>query len=83
MPPDSFEHVSAHSQDMRITLGVIHADLNNVKDSLTELKTIIASFRQDYITKEEFAPIKAIVYSMVGLVMTGFLLALIALVYKK
>lgn len=68
--------------DARVTLGVIHADLKNMKEALNEIKHIIASFKNDYITKEEFAPVKAIVYALVGLVMTGFVLALIALVIK-
>ena len=68
--------------DSRVTLGVIHADLKNMKEALIEIKQIIASFKNDYITKEEFAPVKAIVYALVGLVMTGFVLALIALVIK-
>lgn len=68
--------------DSRVTLGVIHADVKNMKEALIEIKQIIASFKNDYITKEEFAPVKAIVYALVGLVMTGFVLALIALVIK-
>jgi hypothetical protein len=68
--------------DSRVTLGVIHADLKNMKEALIEIKQIIASFKSEYITKEEFAPVKAIVYALVGLVMTGFVLALIALVIK-
>lgn len=76
-----------HDQDTRVTLGVIHADLSNMKASLAEIKDeikeMIGTFKKDYITKEEFAPVKALVYSFAGIVMTGFVLAVLALVFKQ
>ncbi len=69
------------ASDTRVTLGVIHADLKNMKDSLAEIKQIIGSFKNDYITKEEFAPVKSIAYSLVGLVMTGFIMAVVKVVF--
>jgi hypothetical protein len=69
------------ASDTRVTLGVIHAGLENMKDSLAEIKQIIGSFKNDYITKEEFAPVKAIAYSLVGLVMTGFIMAVVKVVF--
>lgn len=37
----------------------------------------------NYVTKEELAPIRAIVYGMVGLIMVAFLTGVIALVIKR
>lgn len=64
-----------HDSETRVTLGVIHTDLKNMKESLVEIKQIIGSFKNDYITKEEFAPVKAVAYGLVGLVATGFIMA--------
>ena len=76
------EHVDNHNRDVHVTLGVIHADLGYMKTSLAEIKEIIGSFKKDYITREEFTPVKMLVYSFAGLIMTGFLVALISQVVR-
>ena len=76
-----------YDKDVHVTLSVIHSDLNHVKESLVELKEemkeLIASFKKDYVTQQEFAPVRLIVYGLVGTVLVGVLGALITLVIKK
>lgn len=76
-----------YDKDVHVTLSVIHSDLNHVKESLVELKEemkeLIASFKKDYVTQQEFAPVRIIVYGLVGTVLVGVLGALITLVIKK
>jgi hypothetical protein len=38
---------------------------------------------EDFVTRIEFEPIKRLVYGVVGLVLTGFVLAIIALVIPR
>lgn len=76
-----------YDKDVHVTLSVIQSDLNHVKESLVELKEemkeLIASFKKDYVTQQEFAPVRIIVYGLVGTVLVGVLGALITLVIKK
>ena len=76
-----------HDRDVHVTLGVIHADLSHVKESLIELKEemkeLISSFKKDFVTQQEFLPVRNIVYALVGIVMSSFVLALFALVIRK
>ena len=52
---------------------------------LERLETEVKNFRESaakYVRIEEFLPIQRLVYGMVGLILTGFLVAIIALVVK-
>lgn len=68
------------STDDEITLGRIKADLEYIKRDIAEIKQNV---KVDYVTREEFQPIKSIVYGMVTIVLTGVIGALIALVINK
>ena len=38
---------------------------------------------KNYIRKEEFEPVKSLVYAVVGIILTAFIGALVALVFRK
>ena len=57
-------------------LGV---DMDYVKDGVREIKDTI---KRDYITRNEFEPIKKIVYGLVSLILMGVVTAVLALVIK-
>jgi hypothetical protein len=57
---------------IEITLEYIQRDIGDIKKRLDD----------SYVTVQEFEPVKKIVYGLVTLVLTGVLLAMIALVVK-
>ena len=61
-------------------IALIAQDIKYIKDDVQEIK---GKLEKNYITREEFDPIKKIVYGIVGLVLTGVLGALLALVIRK
>lgn len=61
-------------------LAVIANDITYMKE---QLKDIGAQLGANYVTKEEFAPIKRIVYGMVGVILVGVLTALMALIVRQ
>lgn len=67
-------------ENERITLAQIKTDLDYIKRDIADIK---ATIRTDYVTREEFSPIKSIVYGLVGIIMTAVVGALVALVIKQ
>lgn len=61
------------------SISLMMKDISYIKDDLAEIKMKMDS---KYVSKEEFDPIKKLVYGMTGLILTGFVIALIALVIK-
>lgn len=60
-----------------IKLAVIQNDLTYMKDKLNAIDTKVSS---GYVSKEEFEPIKKIVYGVVSLILVAVVGALVALV---
>ena len=58
-------------------LAVIQTDLTYIKE---KLNTVDLKVSTNYVSKEEFEPIKKIVYGMVGLILVAVVGALVALV---
>jgi len=53
--------------------------------ALTELsaaKAQIASFEARFVTKEEFSPVKRVVYGMVSVILTTAMLSILVLIWK-
>lgn len=68
------------SKDIVATqIAVIANDICYIKNDIKEIK---GKLEQDYVTQEEFKPIRNIVYGMVGLILTGVVGAMVALVLK-
>lgn len=66
------------------TLGADLVSLSiGLKVVVTELDAVKSLVRSDLIGRQEFEPIKRLVYGMVGLVLTAVVVALIALVVKR
>jgi hypothetical protein len=62
-----------------IALAVIKNDIGYIKKEVDEIKGLVQT---KYVTKEEFLPIKNLVYGMVAVIMTGVIGAVLALVIK-
>ena len=66
--------------DERITLATLKTDLEYIKRDIADIKSVL---KADYVTRDEFSPIKSIVYGLVGIVLTSVIGALVALVVKQ
>lgn len=60
-------------------IALIQQDISYMKDKLDGVDQKISTH---YVSREEFEPIKKIVYGMVGLILTAVVGALISLVLK-
>lgn len=65
-----------HDRD-DIKLAVIQNDLTYIKEKMNTIDTKVSN---NYVSKEEFEPIKKIVYGLVGLILVAVVGALVALV---
>jgi thiosulfate reductase cytochrome b subunit len=64
----------------QVSNEVLDTKISSIQDDVREIKTRID---HNYVTKEEFDPIKKLVYGMVALILTAVVGALIALVIKQ
>ena len=66
------------------TLGADIVALSiGLKVVVSELESVKTLVRSDLVGRQEFEPVKRLVYGMVGLVLTSVIVALIALVVKR
>lgn len=63
-----------------IKLAVIQNDLTYIKEKMNAIDTKVS---QGYVTKEEFEPVRKIVYGLVSLVLIAVVGALVALVVSS
>lgn len=61
----------------KIQLAVISNDLTYIKEKMNAIDTKVSN---NYVSKEEFEPIKKIVYGVVSLILVAVVGALVALV---
>lgn len=61
-------------------LAVIANDISYMKSDIHDIKSNV---QQGYVTKDEFDPIKKIVYGLVGLILIAVVGALLSLVVVK
>lgn len=55
-------------------------DVDDIKKDINEIKM---GLKNDFVTQDQFDPVRKIVYGLVTLVLTGVVTALIALVIKR
>lgn len=60
--------------------AVLDAKLANIRDDLSEMKAIL---RGEYVRRDEFAPVKQVVFGLVAAVLMAVIGGLISLVIKK
>lgn len=69
----------SNSDDNAVKLAVMANDMTYLKNAVDNIDKKISS---GYVTKEEFDPIKRIVYGLISLVLIAVVGALLALVVK-
>jgi hypothetical protein len=62
------------------TNAVLDAKLANIRDDLSEMKGIL---RGEYVRRDEFLPVKQVVFGLVAAVLMAVLGGLISIVVKK
>jgi hypothetical protein len=60
--------------------GKLIEKVENIEKTVNEIKQRLDA---DYVTKEEFKPVKTLVYGFTGLILTAVIVALLALVGLK
>jgi len=70
----------SNQKDLELTIMGIAKDVEYIK---VEIARISERQERCYVTKEEFDPVKKLAYGAAGLLLTGILLALFALVIVK
>lgn len=68
----------SHKEDTQI--AVMANDISYIKKSIDDMNSRLD---HHYVTKDEFDPIKKLVYGMVALVLSGIVTAVMTLVMKK
>lgn len=72
---DKRELGNATRTDIRIILN----DIQYIKDDVKEIKTSIQS---NYVTKDQFDPVRRLVYGLVTVTLSSVVVAILALVLK-
>lgn len=68
------------TQSDEVKLAVIQTDINYIKDKLNSVDQKVSSH---YVSKEEFEPIKKIVYGLTTLILVAVVGALVSVVVKQ
>ena len=70
-----------------VHIQMIHDDVRSIKtqisSNLREVTNHIEGMESKYVKKEEFSPVRAIAYGLVGLLMIGVVSGILALVLKS
>lgn len=68
--------------EVEVEIAVIATKLSNIETSLAKIEKKLEEDRQSYVTQAQFAPVRIIVYSMVGLILSSFIGGLIMLIWQ-
>lgn len=67
------------SSKENVQIAVLQNDMSYVKDKLDSIDNKVSSH---YVSKEEFEPVKKLVYGVVGLILVAFVGGVVSLVVK-
>jgi ABC-type phosphate transport system permease subunit len=70
----------SRAQTIDTRLAVMSTDIRYMRQDVNEIKNNVV---HGYVTKEEFDPVRRIVYGMVTVILLSFVGAIVALVIKK
>lgn len=68
-----------NTDSMNTKLAIISTDVGYIKSEVRDIKSQMAGA---FVTKDEFAPVKNLVYGLAGLILTACVLAIVGLVLK-
>ncbi len=67
-------------RESNIQLGILLQSVDGLKEDIKDLKGEFSKLEKKFVTKVEFAPVKNIVYGMVGLFLVGIITAVLKLI---
>jgi hypothetical protein len=71
---------SVDKRDVELAIAIIDAKLGHIRDDVTEIKDIM---RGDYVRREEFKPVKDVIFGLVGVILIAVAGAMVTLVLKR
>lgn len=74
------EQENMTKQSEETAIAIIATTVKNIEKDVDEIKT---KLEKNYVTREEFEPVKKIVYGLVALILIAVVGAMIALVLQK
>jgi hypothetical protein len=66
--------------DLRYDIGMVSESVKYIKEKVEKIEE---KLEKDYVTQEAFAPVKNVVYGLVGLILVAVIVAVLALVIRK
>lgn len=63
-----------------LALAILDAKLSHISDDVQEMKNIL---RGDYIRRDEFDPVKAVVFGLVAVILLAVVGSLVTLVLRR
>lgn len=69
----------SQSDTIETKLAVMANNIEYIKTDIVEIKN---QLKAEYVTREEYAPVKKLVYGMVGVILVAVVGALLALIIK-
>ena len=58
-------------------------NISFIKNSIRSIEEEIKTIKETYVSQKDFYPVKAITYTIISVIGTGFLLALLDLIIRK
>lgn len=75
--------LASANTDSAKAAAVVGSDINYIKQDIAEIKGVLKELSSTYVTKGEFAPVKAIAFGLVGLILVAVVGAILSLVVIK
>lgn len=66
-----------------LTNAELTIHLQYIREELNKISVKLDTMTEIFVTKEEFAPVKKLVYGLVGIVLTSVVVAVLALIIKS
>lgn len=68
------------SEAVAVAAALLGNDIAHIKEDISEIKASFKEIKALYLTKDEFSPVRNIVYGMVALILVAVVGAIVALV---
>ena len=72
--------IAEQQTDIKVAIAVIQSTLATIKEDVLEIKK---KLELDYVSRQEFDPIKKGYYAVIGLILTAIVGAVLTLVLKQ
>lgn len=85
---DALRQVFGENQDARRFIDItriplICQSINGIYESLKDLQQMLQDSQTNFVNQDQFAPVKNVVFGLVGILMTGVVVALLSLLINK